>query len=197
MLYFDGRHGWVSLLPETAVAAEFMCGELAPLHWDGEPRKGPAVMVWRPDKAEHHVKYTGMFALEVAMNPVEQLYDSDPQREWAREARHRTEFAVTRRALADYLPPSPAAIADLGGGPGRYAIPLTQQGYAVTLVDLSRENLAAASPIPTLPTPTKSSRSWKRPISKPSISSAAKGSLPGMKPISTNWTGHCGRNGWI
>ena len=78
------------------------------------------------------------------MNPVEQLYDSDPQREWARETRHRTEFAVTRRALADYLPPPPAAIADLGGGPGRYAIPLTQQGYAVTLVDLSRENLALA-----------------------------------------------------
>lgn len=25
----------------------------------------------------------------VIMNPVEQLYDSDPQREWAREARRR------------------------------------------------------------------------------------------------------------
>jgi S-adenosylmethionine-dependent methyltransferase len=78
------------------------------------------------------------------MNPVEQLYDSDPPREWAREARHRTEFAVTRRALADYLPPVPAAVADLGGGPGRYAIPLAQQGYAVTLVDLSQANLALA-----------------------------------------------------
>jgi 2-polyprenyl-3-methyl-5-hydroxy-6-metoxy-1,4-benzoquinol methylase len=78
------------------------------------------------------------------LNPVEQLYDSDPQREWAREDRHRTEFAVTRRVLADYLPPPPATIADLGGGPGRYAIPLAQQGYQVTLVDLSQENLALA-----------------------------------------------------
>ena len=78
------------------------------------------------------------------MNPVEQLYDSDPQREWAREARHRTEFAITRRVLADYLPAAPATIADLGGRPGRYAIPLAQQGYAVTLVDLSRGNLALA-----------------------------------------------------
>lgn len=78
------------------------------------------------------------------MNPVEQLYDNDPQREWAREARHRTEFAITRRVLADYLPAAPATIADLGGGPGRYAIPLAQQGYAVTLVDLSQGNLALA-----------------------------------------------------
>ena len=78
------------------------------------------------------------------MNPVEQLYDNDPQREWARAVRHRTEFAITQRVLADFLPPAPATIADLGGGPGRYAIPLTQQGYAVTLVDLSQGNLALA-----------------------------------------------------
>ena len=78
------------------------------------------------------------------MNSVEQLYDNDPQREWAREARHRTEFAVTRRALADYLPSPPATIVDLGGGPGKYAIPLTQLGYSVTLVDLSQGNLALA-----------------------------------------------------
>ena len=48
--------------------------------------------------------------------------------------RHRTEFAVTKRALADYLPPPPARILDCGGGPGYYAIALTQQGYEVTLV---------------------------------------------------------------
>ena len=78
------------------------------------------------------------------MNSVEQLYDNDPQREWAREARHRMEFAVTRRALADYLQSPPATIVDLGGGPGKYAIPLTQLGYSVTLVDLSQGNLALA-----------------------------------------------------
>ena len=85
-----------------------------------------------------------MFMPEETVNLVERLYDNDPQREWARETRHRTEFAVTRRALANYLPPPPATIADLGGGPGRYAIPLARQGYAVTLVDLSRGNLALA-----------------------------------------------------
>jgi 2-polyprenyl-3-methyl-5-hydroxy-6-metoxy-1,4-benzoquinol methylase len=75
---------------------------------------------------------------------VESLYDSSPQREWERLERHRTEFAVSLRALQDYLPPPPAQIVDIGGGPGRYAIALTQQGYTVTLVDLSRANLALA-----------------------------------------------------
>jgi 2-polyprenyl-3-methyl-5-hydroxy-6-metoxy-1,4-benzoquinol methylase len=32
----------------------------------------------------------------------------------------------------------------VGGGPGRYAITLARQGYRVTLLDLSRENLRLA-----------------------------------------------------
>jgi SAM-dependent methyltransferase len=75
---------------------------------------------------------------------VEQLYDGDPEREWERLSRHRTEFAVTMRALRDYLPPSPARVLDCGGGPGRYAIELTRLGYEVTLFDLSLENLRLA-----------------------------------------------------
>ena len=69
---------------------------------------------------------------------IEQFYDENVQREWERLDRHRTEFAVTLRALHEYLPPPPAALVDIGGGPGRYAIALAQQGYAVTLVDLSQ-----------------------------------------------------------
>jgi ubiquinone/menaquinone biosynthesis C-methylase UbiE len=75
---------------------------------------------------------------------VEKFYDENAQREWERLDRHRTEFAVTLRALADYLPQPPASILDIGGGPGRYAIALTQQGYQVTLFDLSQGNLALA-----------------------------------------------------
>lgn len=78
------------------------------------------------------------------MDAVERYYDSQVEREWAREARHRTEFAVTRRALAQYLPPPPARIADVGGGPGRYALWLAGRGYEVTLVDLSQANLEYA-----------------------------------------------------
>jgi S-adenosylmethionine-dependent methyltransferase len=78
------------------------------------------------------------------ISAVEKLYDDDPQREWERMDRHRTEFAVTLRALAEHLPPPPAHILDCGGGPGRYAIELARQGYRVTLFDLSAGNLELA-----------------------------------------------------
>jgi ubiquinone/menaquinone biosynthesis C-methylase UbiE len=77
-------------------------------------------------------------------NPVERYYDLSSANEWARLERNRTEYAVTLRALKDYLPPPPARVLDCGGGPGRYAIELTRQGYAVTLFDLSRINLSFA-----------------------------------------------------
>ncbi|HKZ86676.1 MAG TPA: hypothetical protein VJ793_23845 [Anaerolineae bacterium] len=35
---------------------------------------------------------------------VEQFYDENTQREWERLDRHRTEFAVTLRAMREYLP---------------------------------------------------------------------------------------------
>lgn len=75
---------------------------------------------------------------------IEQFYDRGTDYEWGRLARHRTEFAVTQRALADYLPPSPAHVLDVGGGPGRYALWLAAQGYRVTLFDLSAELLTTA-----------------------------------------------------
>ena len=78
------------------------------------------------------------------MNIVESYYDQTTQDEWQRLDRHRTEFAVTTMALSEFLPPSPAAILDIGSGPGRYALMLAQQAYQVTLVDLSHNNLAMA-----------------------------------------------------
>jgi S-adenosylmethionine-dependent methyltransferase len=75
---------------------------------------------------------------------VRMYYDRDPQHEWERAERHRTEFAITGKALEAYLPPPPARLLDCGGGPGRYAIALAQRGYSVTLFDLSPENLAYA-----------------------------------------------------
>ncbi len=75
---------------------------------------------------------------------VEKLYDSNPQREWERAERHRTEFATTLRALLQHLPPAPCRVLDCGGGPGRYAIELARLGYEVTLFDLSAGNLALA-----------------------------------------------------
>ncbi|MHB8947303.1 MAG: class I SAM-dependent methyltransferase [Bacillota bacterium] len=78
------------------------------------------------------------------MSGIESFYDKAAETEWTRLERHRTEFAVTMRALVDYLPKPPARILDVGGGPGRYAIALAGRGHQVTLLDLSANLLAAA-----------------------------------------------------
>jgi S-adenosylmethionine-dependent methyltransferase len=78
------------------------------------------------------------------MSNVEDYYDQNVQEEWDRLDRHKIEFQVTMRVLTEFLPAAPAKLIDIGGGPGRYAITLAQQGYRVTLVDLSNGNLELA-----------------------------------------------------
>jgi len=80
-----------------------------------------------------------------AMNHVEQFYDQQSEYEWHRLERHRTEYAVTLRTLLAHLSPAPLEIIDIGGGPGRYAIALSQRGDRVTLVDLAQANLDLAA----------------------------------------------------
>lgn len=45
------------------------------------------------------------------------------------------ELARTQAVLLKYLPPPPAIVADVGGGPGRYAVWLAERGYKVHLID--------------------------------------------------------------
>ena len=45
------------------------------------------------------------------------------------------EFVRTQALLERYLPAPPAVVADVGGGPGRYAIWLAERGYQVHLID--------------------------------------------------------------
>jgi S-adenosylmethionine-dependent methyltransferase len=75
---------------------------------------------------------------------VQGHYDKAPEAEWERLERHRTEFQVTLRAFDEYFPAATTHIADIGGGPGRYAIELAKRGYQVTLGDLSPGNVALA-----------------------------------------------------
>lgn len=80
---------------------------------------------------------------------IARFYDSGVEREWARLDRHRTEFAVTRRALAECLPKPEIGgnihtVLDCGGGPGRYSMLLASLGYRVTLLDLSAASLEFA-----------------------------------------------------
>jgi ubiquinone/menaquinone biosynthesis C-methylase UbiE len=47
----------------------------------------------------------------------------------------RLEFVRTKELLARHLPPPPAVVLDVGGGPGAYAVWLAEEGYRVHLLD--------------------------------------------------------------
>src|ERR1700735_245257 len=48
----------------------------------------------------------------------------------------RLEFERTQEIVLRHLPPAPATVADIGGGPGRYALWLAALGYRVLHRDL-------------------------------------------------------------
>jgi len=62
----------------------------------------------------------------------------------------RLEMVRTQELLRRYLPPAPARILDIGGGPGSHARWLVKAGYTVHLVDLAFitavESTAAGEP---------------------------------------------------
>ena len=78
------------------------------------------------------------------MKEIEEYYDRQALYEWQRMDRHPTEFAVTKMAMSEFLPPPPKAVLDIGGGPGRYAIHLSKEGYSVSLADISRNSIDLA-----------------------------------------------------
>lgn len=68
---------------------------------------------------------------------IANLYNILGAGELSRLDTHPVELLVTLRTISEALPPAPQRIADVGGGPGRYAFALADQGHAVDLVDLS------------------------------------------------------------
>ena len=78
------------------------------------------------------------------MKEIEEYYNRQVLYEWERLDRHPTEFAVTKKALSEFLPVSPAKVLDIGGGPGRYAIHLSKEGYLVSIADVSKDSLELA-----------------------------------------------------
>jgi ubiquinone/menaquinone biosynthesis C-methylase UbiE len=75
---------------------------------------------------------------------AEPFYDDYAPKEWERLEEHRTEFAVSLRAMEEFLPQPPCSVLDIGGGPGRYSIELAGRGFTVTLLDISGESLRLA-----------------------------------------------------
>lgn len=69
---------------------------------------------------------------------VREYYDREAATEWERLGRAypRLEFVSTLQLVDEFFPRE-GRIADIGGGPGRYAIELLRRGYRVTLIDLS------------------------------------------------------------
>ncbi len=75
---------------------------------------------------------------------IRRYYGDNPQKEWDRlKIKHPYEKYITVRMMDRYLRPQDA-ILDIGGGPGHYAIHYARQGHAVTLLDLSEENVRFA-----------------------------------------------------
>ena len=62
---------------------------------------------------------------------TEAYYNRGNERDRLSGPRGSIEFERTKGILERFLPPSPAIIADIGGGPGRYALWLAERGYRV------------------------------------------------------------------
>jgi SAM-dependent methyltransferase len=63
-------------------------------------------------------------------------YEQGKERDRLAGAKGVLEFERTQEILRRRMPPAPAVVADIGGGPGRYALWLAEQGYLVQHRDL-------------------------------------------------------------
>jgi ubiquinone/menaquinone biosynthesis C-methylase UbiE len=99
---------------------------------------------------------SGIDYLRGGDDQVRNYYDATAQREAGRlSARDdgTIELEIHARAFEEHLPPPPARVLDLGGGPGPWSLWLAKRGYQVILGDLSpalleiaRERFATAGP---------------------------------------------------
>jgi ubiquinone/menaquinone biosynthesis C-methylase UbiE len=76
---------------------------------------------------------------------IPEHYATGYERERLSVGSSRIEFTRTKELLGRFLPPSPADVLDVGGGPGAYASWLAGKGYRVHLVDLLPLHVEQAS----------------------------------------------------
>jgi ubiquinone/menaquinone biosynthesis C-methylase UbiE len=74
---------------------------------------------------------------------VKDYYDRNVEREWTRLDEHWLEYEITYHHILSYCKKGSKTL-DIGGGPGKYAFRLANDGYSVFLADLSDENIAFA-----------------------------------------------------
>jgi SAM-dependent methyltransferase len=75
-------------------------------------------------------------AVDMEEAVVRAYYERGEERERLSDGRGQLEFLRTTEIVGRNLPPRPAVIADIGGGPGRYALWLASLGYQVEHRDL-------------------------------------------------------------
>jgi SAM-dependent methyltransferase len=66
---------------------------------------------------------------------IRSYYQLGLERDRLTQGYSRIEFERTKELLGRFLPPAPARVLDIGGGPGAYAAWLADLGYEVRLVD--------------------------------------------------------------
>lgn len=66
---------------------------------------------------------------------IRAYYERGDERDRLFAGGERLELVRTRELVRRYLPPPPAAVLDVGGGPGAYAAWLAEAGYRVHLID--------------------------------------------------------------
>jgi len=66
---------------------------------------------------------------------IRAYYEIGLERDRLAQGYSRLEFVRTQELLSRYLPPAPAKVLDVGGGPGAYAAWLAEAGHQVRLVD--------------------------------------------------------------
>ncbi len=76
-------------------------------------------------------------------------YEQGDERERLGTGSFRIEFERTKELLERFLPPAPARVLDVGGGPGAYAAWLAERGYEVHLVDPVPAHVEQASEVGT------------------------------------------------
>lgn len=73
----------------------------------------------------------------------EDRYDEDIR--LSKDGLGRLEMLRTRAILERHLPDPPAAVLDIGGGPGVYAVQLNEAGYDVELIDIVPKHIRQAT----------------------------------------------------